>query len=138
MPDTKGQGVAKRLLFFQRVGPERNFYETGADQMENKIKVYKINDFIRKTVSGDIDFDKSIEIVHELAYESNFYSGHNILVDMRDTTLGRVNMSTLLQITFEMANYKTFFKKKIASLIPDEPERIKTAENLCVPLLFRI
>jgi hypothetical protein len=35
--------------------------------MSSRIKVYKIKDFIRKSESGEIDFDKSIQIVRELS-----------------------------------------------------------------------
>lgn len=97
--------------------------------MMNNIKIYKINDFIRKPVSGEIDYNKSIELVHELAYAANFHSDHNILIDMRDTTLGRLNMDTLFQLTYEMVAYKSCFKNKIANLIPNDPERRKRAEQ---------
>lgn len=97
--------------------------------MTKNIKIYNVNDFIRKTPSGKIDYSKSIAIVQELARAANFHPDHNILVDMRDTTLGKINMSTLFQITFEMGYYKSFFKNKIANLIPDDPERIKIAEQ---------
>ncbi len=104
--------------------------------MSYNIKAYNINDFIRKTASGKIDLNKSIEIVHELANAANFYPDHNILVDMRDTTIENASMSTMLQITFEMVNYRSVFKNKIANLIPDEPERIKIAHKFCECLIF--
>ena len=102
--------------------------------MANSIKIYNIKDFIKKTVSGEIDYSKSIAIVQELAYAANFHPDHNILVDMRSTTLGKVNLSTLLQLTFELGYYKSCFKNKIANLIPDDPERIRIAEQfkLCL------
>ncbi len=39
------------------------------------IKIYKIRDFIRKTETGEIDFDRSIKIVRELAAAAAFHSG---------------------------------------------------------------
>ena len=55
--------------------------------MSLEIKTYKVKDFIRLNESGAIDFARSMEIIHNLAMAASFYSGHNILVDMRDTTL---------------------------------------------------
>jgi len=97
--------------------------------MVNDIKIYKVNDFIRKTASGEIDTNKSIEIVRELAHATNFHPDHNILMDLRDTTLKGMDVNTLFQISFEMVNYRACFKNKIANVIPDDPERIKIAEK---------
>jgi hypothetical protein len=94
------------------------------------VKVYTIKDFIRKTESGAIDFERSIRIVRELAMAAAFHEDHNILVDLRETYLAPGNMGDLMNIAVEVAQYRDFFSNKIACVIPDEPERIETAKRL--------
>jgi LDH2 family malate/lactate/ureidoglycolate dehydrogenase len=43
------------------------------------IKIYKIRDYIRKTETGEIDFDRSIKICRDLAAAAAFHTDHNIL-----------------------------------------------------------
>ena len=97
--------------------------------MADEIKVYKVKDFLQKTKSGDIDYAKSIELVNELACVTSFHPDHDILVDLRDTTVEYTDFDSLLRISIHMASYKSVFKNKIANLIPNDPVRIKIAEE---------
>ena len=47
--------------------------------MSSDIKIYKVKDFIRRNESGEIDFDRSMQIIRDLAVAASFYAGHNIL-----------------------------------------------------------
>ena len=62
--------------------------------MPSNIKIYKINDFIRLNESGNMDLDRTIEIVKEVAAAASFHSDHNILIDLRETTLLVYGMMT--------------------------------------------
>ena len=96
--------------------------------MSTTVKIYKVRDFIRKTEAGNIDFDRSMEIIHELATSASFHADHNILIDMRETTIGDVaGITTLLQLAVEMVRYKSFFKGKIANVVPSDEERLSIA-----------
>ena len=98
--------------------------------MPLEIKIYKVKDFIRLNESGAIDFARSMEIIHNLAMAASFYSGHNILVDMRDTTLvGETNMSTILRLALEMARYESTLKGRIANVVPDDEKRLSVARQ---------
>ena len=67
--------------------------------MPSDIKIYKIKDFVRFNESGDIDFERSMQIVHELAVAASFYAGNNILIDLRETTLVmETNIGMILQL----------------------------------------
>ena len=97
--------------------------------MSSGIKIYKIDDFIRKNESGEIDFDRSMKIIRELATAAAFHTNHNILIDLRDTTVTTNSMNDILKITIEMARFKSIFKNKIASVIPDNEERLSIAKQ---------
>jgi hypothetical protein len=97
--------------------------------MQSEIKYYKINDFIRKNASGEIDFERSIQIVRELAAAASFRPDHNILVDLRETTLSFESMDNLLQIVMELAQLMPFFTHKIANMVPGDVDRVSIARN---------
>ena len=99
--------------------------------MSSDIKVYKVNDFIRLNESGEIDFDRSIKIIHNLAGAAAFFAGHNILVDLRETTLvGESDMGSILALALEMARYGSVFKGKIANVVPGDEKRLIIARQL--------
>ena len=56
-------------------------------------------------------------------------TGHNILVDARDTTTAGVTITQLMQITLEIANNLPGFENKIANVIPDNQERLRIARQ---------
>ncbi len=90
-------------------------------------KIYKIKDFIRRTEKGEINMQKSLKAVADLAAASKFHNDVNLLVDVRDseTTL---DFDDVLKVAFEFGNYKECFRNKIAAVIPNDPERIERAE----------
>ena len=98
--------------------------------MSSEIKIYKVNDFIRQNESGEIDFDRSMQMIHDLAVAASFYAGHNILVDLRETTIiGESNIGVILRLALEMARYGSAFKGKIANVVPDDEKRLSTAKQ---------
>jgi len=98
--------------------------------MASDIKVYKIKDFLRFNESGEIDFDRSTQMIHEFAVAASFYAGHNILVDLRETTVvGESNIGMILQLAVEMGRYGSVFKGKIANVVPDDEERLAIAKQ---------
>ena len=98
--------------------------------MLSGIKIYKIKDFIRKTETGNIDFERSKKIVKELAMAAGLHMGHNILVDLRETTISTAaSIEDIMKIALEFGNYVSSFKNKIANIVPDDPERMKIASR---------
>lgn len=92
------------------------------------IRIYTIKDFIRETQSGNIDFNRSVEIIRELAAVSLSHPDHNILVDLRDTTVSGATMADIFEIVLEFMSQMGNFKNKIANVIPDEEKRISLAK----------
>jgi hypothetical protein len=97
--------------------------------MSSEIKIYKIRDFIRKPATGEIDFDRSMKIVRDLATAATFHADHNILIDLRETTVTTKSMSDILNVAVEIARYKSVFKNKIANVIPDDEKRLSIANQ---------
>jgi hypothetical protein len=93
------------------------------------IKIYKMKNFIRKAESGEVDFDRSIEIVREVAAAAAFHTDHNILMDMRRTTVSLGSMEEMIKIAVEFVNCMPSFKNKMANVIPDETRRVATAKE---------
>ena len=98
--------------------------------MSTDIKVYKIKDFVRFNESGGIDFDRSMQMVHGIALAASHYTGHNILTDLRETTLVvETNIGVILQLASEMAFHVSSFKGKIANVVPIEEKRLAIAKT---------
>jgi hypothetical protein len=95
--------------------------------MAGLYKIYKMKDFIRKTENGEINIQRSIDVVRELAIASEHHKEANILVDLRETKKA-LNFGDLLTVVLEFAYYKDCFRNKIAAIIPKDPERIERAE----------
>jgi hypothetical protein len=95
--------------------------------MSTEYKIYKIDDFIRKTPKGEHDYDKSMKLVREIAGTAEFYHDHNLLVDLRQTVPLR-DFGDVLTVAIEFTKYKDTFQNKVAFVIPNTPDRIKRAK----------
>ena len=98
--------------------------------MLSGIKVYKVKDFIRKTETGNIDLKRSKQIVRDLATAAEFRPDHNILIDLRETTVSPSGtIEDIMKVSLEFGSYVSSFKNKIANIIPDDPKRMKIASR---------
>ena len=97
--------------------------------MLSGIKVYKVKDFIRKTETGKIDLKRSKQIIRDLATAAGSRADHNILVDLRETTVTVESIEDIMKVALEFGSYVSSFKNKIANIIPDDPERMKIASR---------
>ena len=93
-----------------------------------EIKKHKIRDFICLTESGDIDLEKSKQIIKQLATVGLFHPDCHILTDFRDATISVNDTGEILEVVFNFSSYLSEFKNKYANLIPDDTERISIAE----------
>jgi len=98
--------------------------------MLSGIKIYKVNDFIRKTETGNIDLKRSKKIVKELAMAAGLHANHNILVDLRETTVSAAaSIEDIMKVALEFGSYVSSFKNKIANIIPDDQKRMIIANR---------
>jgi len=98
--------------------------------MLSGIKVYKVKDFIRKTETGNIDLKRSKKIVRELAVAAGSHTDHNILIDLRETSVSAASIEDIMKIALEFGTYISSFKNKIANIIPDDQKRMIIANRL--------
>ena len=101
--------------------------------MSTEYKIYNIKDFIRNTPKGDLDIDKSMKIVREIAAAAGFHHDHNVLVDLRQTE-PLSNFGDVLRVATEFVKYKAVFRNKIAFVIPNIPERLERARIFMITL----
>lgn len=97
--------------------------------MLSGIKIYKVKDFIRKTETGNIDLQRSKQIVRELAIAAGSHTDHNILIDLRETTVSTASIEDIMKIALEFGSHVSSFKNKIANLIPDDQKRMLIANR---------
>jgi len=94
------------------------------------IKVYHVQDFIRKNETGNIDNARSFEIIRDVCTAASFHVDSNILMDLRETTVSYASFDHMASLTQEFIRLMPSFDNKIAVLIPDDPERIKNGSKL--------
>ena len=94
------------------------------------ISIYKIQDFIRKDASGELSYNRAETILKEIAVTAASHPNHNILLDFRNTSVAHSNMTDIIKIALEVDKYKFILKNRIASIIPDESERILHAQKV--------
>ena len=100
-----------------------------------EMKLDKVNDFVQLTETGEIDLERSKQIIREIAAAALSYLGHNIIVDFRETTLaGTWGMSNILELAMEFAPYRAFFRGKLANLVPDDERWLTAARQFEVSL----
>lgn len=97
--------------------------------MSSDVKIYKLKDFIRKTETGDLSYDRIVEIIHEISMVACLFDNHNILLDLRKTEISITSMCEVMKVATELAQFKNVLKNKIASVIPDDVNRIAVAEK---------
>jgi hypothetical protein len=95
-----------------------------------RVKIYKMKDFLRLTERGEIEVDRSKEIIRRLAVTSAFHVDHNILLDLRETTVKEGSMRDVLEVALEIGRYKSAFKGKLANLLPADEQRLSMARQL--------
>jgi hypothetical protein len=94
--------------------------------MSCSLTLYKPSDFIRKTASGEMDLDRSLQAVHDLAEAAGFHRDCHILIDVRQTE-STISHLEQMKLALEFGNYRHLFHNKIAILIPPTSERIEKA-----------
>ena len=97
--------------------------------MVSGIKVYNVKDFVRTTQTGNIDLKRSKQLVRELVKVAGSHADHNILIDLRETTVSVSNIVDILEVAREFGSSVSSFKNKIANIVPDDHERMVIAHR---------
>lgn len=94
--------------------------------MTCSLTLYKPSEFIRKTATGELDLERSLQAVHDLAEAAGFHQDSHILIDVRETVSTTSHLEQM-KLALEFGNYRHIFHNKIALLIPPTSERIEKA-----------
>lgn len=94
--------------------------------MSCSLTLYKPSEFVRKTTTGELDLDRSLQAVHDLAQAAGFHQDSHILIDVRDTVSTTTHLEQM-KLALEFGSYRHLFHNKIAVLIPPTAERIEKA-----------
>lgn len=98
--------------------------------MPLKYKIYKIEDFIRKNQTGELDRDRIESLINEIIMIASYYPNHNILIDSRDTTISyEVYMTDILEAAERLAQLENIFLSKIANIVPKDEARLSIANT---------
>ena len=89
----------------------------------------------RGNKSGEIDLEKSLQIVKQISVASTFYPGLNILIDLRGTRALTTDtesypMTVIMKVTEHFVELMPNFEDRIACIIPNDQKRISVAERL--------
>lgn len=95
-------------------------------QMPSQITIYKIEDFIRKTPTGEVSLEKSIKTVRKLARAAENYPDHNALLDLREVE-GYLTFDEVRAVIDEFTQQMSIFKNKIVVLVPVDEKRMARA-----------
>ena len=97
--------------------------------MVSGIKIYKIKDFIRQTETGEIDLQRSKKIIAELVKVAGNHADHNILIDLRETTVSITTLEDIIKVALEFGSFSSALNK-IANVIPDDKDRLSIANQI--------
>ena len=87
--------------------------------MPTNIKIIHSQDFIRATLEGQLDFEKSKRLLMELASTSAQLVDYEILIDTRKAQL-EMSVTNLWYMAVELSNLHKIFARKTAVLCPLE------------------
>ncbi len=87
-------------------------------------------EIIIKRVEGELDNDRVMRLVRELAVDAASQPDCNILIDYRETTTGPKSMLDLMKISAEIKSFQYFFTNRVATVIPSEEKRYEVATKM--------
>lgn len=95
--------------------------------MAVRYKTYHTRDFIKKTETGTLDLRRSICAVRELAAAAGYHQDYDVVIDLRETET-HWDFGQLITVALEFARYREVFRNRIATIIPNVPERVANAQ----------
>ncbi len=91
---------------------------------------------IIKKLKGELDHERVMGLVRELAMDAASHPDHNILIDYRDTTATGKTMLDIMKISTEIKSFQCFFTNRVATVVQPDKERYDVATNMKACLLI--
>ncbi|MDJ0888399.1 MAG: hypothetical protein QNI89_13905 [Desulfobacterales bacterium] len=89
-----------------------------------------MDDIIIKKIEGELDRDRVMRLVRELAVDAASYPNRNILIDYRETTATDKSMVDIMKISAEIKSFQYFFTNRVATVIPPDDKRLEVANKM--------
>ncbi|MDJ0989835.1 MAG: hypothetical protein QNI85_07470 [Desulfobacterales bacterium] len=89
-----------------------------------------MDDIIIKKIEGELDRDRVMRLVRELAVDAASYPNRNILIDYRETTATDKSMVDIMKISAEIKSFQYFFTNRVATVIPLDDKRLEVANKM--------
>ena len=87
-------------------------------------------EIIIKKIEGELDRDRVMRLVRELAVDAASYPNRNILIDYRETTATDKSMVDIMKISAEIKSFQYFFTNRVATVIPPDDKRLEVANKM--------
>ena len=92
---------------------------------------------IVKRIKGELDHERVMGLVRELAMDAASHPDHNILLDYRETTATGKTMLDIMRISSEIKSFQSFFSNRVATVVQPDKERYAVANKMkaCLVLM---
>ncbi len=92
---------------------------------------------IIKKIAGELDHERVMRLVRELAVDAASHPDHNILLDYRETTATGKTMLDIMKISSEIKSFQSFFSNRVATVVQADKERYAVANKMkaCLVLM---
>ncbi len=85
---------------------------------------------IIKKLEGELDRERVMRLVRELAVDAASYPDRNILIDYRETTATDKSMVDIMKISAEIKSLQYFFTNRVATVISPNEKRLEVANKM--------
>ncbi len=85
---------------------------------------------IIKKLEGELDRERVMRLVRELAVDAASYPDRSILIDYRETTATGKSMVDIMQISAEIKSFQYFFTNRVATVISPDEKRLEVANKM--------
>ncbi len=89
-----------------------------------------MDEIIIKKIEGELNRERVMRLVRELAVDAASYPDRNILIDYRETTATGKSMVDIMKISAEIKSFRYFFTNRVATVIAPDNKRLEVANKM--------
>jgi hypothetical protein len=89
-----------------------------------------VKKIIVKKLEGELDRERVMRLVREMAVDAASYPDRNILIDYRETTATGKSMVDIMKISAEIKSFQYFFTNRVATVISPNEKRLEVANKM--------
>ena len=89
-----------------------------------------MDEIIIKKIEGELNRERVMRLVRELAVDAASYPDRNILIDYRETTATGKSMVDIMKISAEIKSFQYFFTNRVATVVAPDEKRLEVANKM--------